>query len=119
VKFILFLMFLIAPPSDIKDKDKETAKDKRVWALQSTATMEFSSITLCQEIGESIARSTKVTATINTRFYCFPKTDADLNDLITQNKTLSIAPPAAKISPKEQQQQRDQAIDKATTFAPQ
>ena len=117
MKFILFLMFLVTPPSAIKNTDKGGPNDKRVWALQSTAAMEFSSIKLCQEIGESIARSTKVTATIITRFYCFPKNDADLNSLLADKKIETMRTPGQK--PLTEEERREKAIDDVTTFKPQ
>ncbi|SRR5258708_18713574 len=115
MKFILFILFLITPPNGIKDTEKGTAKDKRIWALQSTATMELESRPVCEEIGRSIERSTNVTSTITIRFYCYPKTEADLNALIEANKPTAAVPQPP--TPAERRQ-RDESIDNATTFKP-
>ena len=67
MKYILFLMFFIAPPAKPAD---------RVWALQSTTTMEFPTLKDCKDVGAEIQNSVASTATVTTRGWCFGKASA-------------------------------------------
>jgi hypothetical protein len=65
MKYILFLMFFIAPPADPAN---------RLWALQSTATMEFDSKEACDfAINDKIIPSVKTTDTVGVFAWCFSK----------------------------------------------
>ena len=124
MKYILLLMFFVTPPGKITDAVKGTKNDPRIWQLQSTATMEFETQKVCEEIGQMMYRNTFVTATVWTEFFCFPKTEKDFEDLINsqlsqQNKSMGIVPGKEKRTPQQTtQRQRDDAIDRAMTFVP-
>src|SRR5260370_5589836 len=66
MKYILLIIFLVTPPAAIKPQDKGTVRDHRVWALQSTTTMELSSKEWGNDIAENIDNSMRVTKTIST-----------------------------------------------------
>jgi hypothetical protein len=66
MKFILLLMYFTAPPAPPEVKDKD-----RVWSLQSTSVMEFSSYLGCNETGRSITTSMAKVNTITIRGWCF------------------------------------------------
>jgi hypothetical protein len=63
MSFILFVMFLIAPPG-------KTDPD---WTLQNTTTMEFANRQLCESAAKEILESIKKTATITMVAWCFDK----------------------------------------------
>ena len=65
MKFILFLMFFIAPPAP------RDAPEPKVWTLQSTSTMDFTSFKACHEVGSAITKSVRETDTVTLRGWCF------------------------------------------------
>lgn len=69
MKYILFLMYFIAPPAPPEVKDKD-----RVWMLQSNSVIEFSSSQACREVGRSITESVSKVNTLIVRGWCFCET---------------------------------------------
>ena len=63
MNYILFVMFLVAPPGQ-KDPD---------WALQSTNSMEFADFATCESAAKEILKSMKKTSTITMVAWCFDK----------------------------------------------
>jgi hypothetical protein len=88
MKYILLIIFLVTPPNAINPRDKGTVRDKRVWALQSTTTMELSSKEWCKAIADNIDSSMFVTNTITTRMFCIPKDERDFIASQTQDKAI-------------------------------
>jgi hypothetical protein len=81
MQYILFMMFLITPPG------QSIPKDKRIFLLQSTQSVEFDSSDACIVARDSIADSVAITDTILLVSSCLPKGQA--------NKT--AAPDAARV----------------------
>src|SRR5260370_17544939 len=90
MKYILLIIFLVTPPAAIKPQDKGTVRDHRVWALQSTTTMELSSKEWCNDIAENIDKSMRVTNTITTRMFCIPKDERDFVASQTGDKAIGF-----------------------------
>ena len=67
--YILFMMFLITAPG------QTIPKDKRLYTLQSTHSMEFDSPQACAVARDSIAESVAITGTILLVSSCLPKGD--------------------------------------------
>jgi hypothetical protein len=65
MQYILFIMFLITPPTAGKDPD---------WALQNTNSMVFQTWAACNNAAQDIITSIKKTKTITAVAWCFEKT---------------------------------------------
>ena len=61
MSYVLFLMFLVAPPG-------ATNPD---WKLQSTSSMQFATYELCESAAKEIVKSIKRTPTITMVAWCF------------------------------------------------
>ncbi len=61
MKAYLLMVFFISPP---------TAPGKQVWQLQSTTTMEFSSIDTCRAFHKSVKDNFHGVATVEIRAWC-------------------------------------------------
>lgn len=62
MKYILFLMFLVTPPTGGKNPD---------WALQSVNSMEFNTWTACNNAAQDVVKSINKTKTITVVAWCF------------------------------------------------
>lgn len=70
MKYLLFMMFFIAPPSD-------APPDKKVWALQNTVSLQFDTKPACVDaIENKIIPSVKSTDTVSVFGWCFPSDDS-------------------------------------------
>lgn len=65
MKFILFLMLFTTAPTGPK------IESKRVWALQSTSSLEFATQEACNAVGAAITASVKSVDTLTMRGWCF------------------------------------------------
>ncbi len=78
MNYILLIMLFVTAPSAIKDTDKGTKNDHRVWALQSATTMEVSSGEWCNYLANTIDGTMATTATVTTRMFCIPKNEQEI-----------------------------------------
>jgi hypothetical protein len=79
LKYILFLMFLVAPPG----------KQNPDWALQSTNAMEFNSLAACKDAAQDVLNSVSKTKTITLVAWCFETgTAAAETDRALENRKL-------------------------------
>lgn len=62
MKYILFMMFLVTPPTGGKNPD---------WALQSTNSMEFNTFSACNNAAQDVVKSINKTKTITVVAWCF------------------------------------------------
>lgn len=73
MNFILFIMFFITPPNNIKPEMKNTDTDQRVWTLQSTSSLDFNTMPQCENAKTNIAKRIEQTNTIKIRAWCIGK----------------------------------------------
>ncbi len=69
MKFILFLMFFTTAPAP-PPAPGEKPPDK-IWALQSTASLEFATERACKGAGAKVTASLLKTDTLTVRGWCF------------------------------------------------
>lgn len=72
MKWALYMMLFVTPavnhPPDYDPAKKESS---HIWALQSTTTMEFTSIDACAAIGNTLIDSILKVDTMTVRAWCF------------------------------------------------
>ena len=78
MNYVLLIILFLTPPNNIKDSDKGTAKDHRVWVLQSATAIEVSSKDWCTLLAKSIDGTFGTTSTVTTRMFCIPKSEQAL-----------------------------------------
>jgi hypothetical protein len=72
MKFILYLMLFTTQPAE-----GPKVESKRVWALQSTSTLEFATQQACYAAGNAVTTSLAGVDTLTVRGWCFcESTDA-------------------------------------------
>jgi hypothetical protein len=87
VKYILFLMFLVTPPSAGKTPD---------WALQSVNSMEFNTWTACNNAAQDVVKSINKTKTITVVAWCFETgaVGADKEEAAPETRSNRRVPPS-------------------------
>ncbi len=84
MNYVFLLLLFVTSPNSIKDADKGTKKDTRIWSLQTAVSMEVSSHEWCSDLADSIDGSISTTATVTTRIFCIPKDEKDLVASLTK-----------------------------------
>jgi hypothetical protein len=97
MKWILYIMLFVTPPANLTKKDEvsclkmqsvkqikeiEACRPKfesaRLWSLQSTSTLEFSSFSACLIANDELESSVNVAATMAIRTWCICDSDKNL-----------------------------------------
>jgi hypothetical protein len=70
MKWILFVMMFTTPPAPVPKTPPKIPVEK-VWALQSTSTLNFDTEDGCNKAGDRITKSIAIASTLNLRGWCF------------------------------------------------
>jgi hypothetical protein len=70
MKWILFIMLFTTAPAEAPKKPPKVPVEK-VWALQSTSTLDFVTEDACMHAGARITESIAIASTLNLRGWCF------------------------------------------------